>query len=305
MAEPNAGDSATDTGIPADMLDPSEIGKEPEARGDVTGLASRLGWKPKEEWRGPEDKWLDAPDYIGEFEREAPKIKERVRTQKEMLAAQQRELAEIAARTKKQDEMISELLENQRNANHRGFARARAEIEAEMEKAVENADTATFRQRKAELAELDKLRPSILPATKKDDSPPPPASGEPSPAVKEFMRNNAWFGNAPGKDRAMTAYAVTLSTEVHAENPHMSEAEQLVEVRARLEKEFPHKFENPARRAAATVANPGAQAARPSGGKPKAKTEADLPEADRAVMERLVRNKVLTKEQYLKDYQWK
>ena len=66
MAGLNAAGSANDTGIPADMLAESEIGKEPAPRGDAVGLASRLGWKPKDKWTGSEDKWLDAPDYIDE-----------------------------------------------------------------------------------------------------------------------------------------------------------------------------------------------------------------------------------------------
>ncbi len=309
MAEPNAGDSATDGGIPADMLDSSEIGKEPAARGDVTGLASRLGWKPKEEWRGAEDKWLDAPDYIGEFEREAPKIKERVRTQKEMLA-------QLAERQRKQDEMMTEvltanreLLQNQRDANRRGFDYRRSEIDQAIERAAAEADAPAVKQLIAERDAFDKLRPAApaeaKPVTQATNEGGAGQQPQLSPTLTQWMRDNPWFGFEKGKDRAMSGYAQQLNQEVHEENPHMTEAEQLAEVRTRLEKEFPHKFENPARKTAASVASPGAQGARFSGGRAKPKTEADLPAEDRSVMERLVRNKVLTKEQYLKDYQWK
>lgn len=307
MAEPNAAASANDTGIPADMLADNGIGAEPKVGGDVTGLASRLGWKPKEEFRGDETKWLDASDYIGEFEREAPQIKERNRTQKQMLAT-------MAEQQRKQNERLDEVLainrelaENQRNANTRGFEYRRSELDAAIERASGEADAPTVKRLLAERDALDKMRPAT-PATRTTTVAQPGATQgmqqQPSPAVQQFMRDNSWFGFEPGKDAAMTGAAQAINHTVHRENPHWTEEQQLTEVRRLLEKEFPHKFENPARKAAAAVAQPGAQKGREPA-KPKGKTVADLDEHGKAALAKFKRSiPGFTDKDFLDTYKW-
>lgn len=307
MAGPNAEASANDTGIPADMLADNEIGAEPKVGGDVTGLAARLGWKPKEEWRGDETKWLDASDYIGEFEREAPKLKERTRTQKEMLA-------QLADRQRKQDEMMAEiiannreLVENQRNANARGFEYRRSELDAAIERASAEADAPTVKRLLAERDALDKMRPATpaqRTATAQPGTVQPGTQPQLSPAVQQFMRDNPWFGFERGKDRAMSGYATNLNAEIAEENPHWTEDQQLAEVRRQMEKKFPERFENPARRAAAAVTQPGAQQARvPS--KPKGKTVADLDEHGKAALAKFKRTiPGFTDKDFLDSYKW-
>lgn len=293
MPEADAGVSANDTGIPADML---VEGAEPAANphGDVTGLATRLGWKPKEEWRGAEDKWLDPSAYVDEIEREAPKVKERLRTQKEIISAHEASLREIAERTRKQDEMITELLENQRNANQRGYARAESEILADMRQAVAEADTAKFDQRQAELDALRKIKPAT-PAQRAAEL----EAGQDSAVVSAWKRDNSWFG----KDRAMSLYAQGVELDIRDANPSMGEADRLAKVREKMEKDFPEKFENPARRTAAAVASPGAQAARAP--KPKGRTVADLDEHGKAALAKFKRTiPGFTDKDFLDTYKW-
>jgi hypothetical protein len=67
---------------------------------------------------------------------------------------------------------------------------------------------------------------------------------------------------------------------------------------------FPHKFPTQARPTAPAVSRPGPQGTKAAGSKPKAKTEADLPPSARSAMEHFIKQGVLTKDQYLKDYEW-
>lgn len=60
----SSGDEAleVDTGDIAEV-EPVEVAAEPEPV-TVEGLASEMGWRPKEEWKGDPEKWKPAQDYL-------------------------------------------------------------------------------------------------------------------------------------------------------------------------------------------------------------------------------------------------
>ena len=45
----------------------------------VESIARRWGWKPKEEFRGPPDRWTSAEDFVARGENELPILRERNR----------------------------------------------------------------------------------------------------------------------------------------------------------------------------------------------------------------------------------
>ena len=278
MAEPNAaGEAATAEKLPADVGDLLVNNGAPDGK---TTEAEPEAKEPKDE----------------RYE----ELLTQLRRQSDMIARRDRDLGDVGERVKKQDQMLAELVENQRNANVRGYGRAEAEVRAAMKRAVAEADTASYDRLEVELVELQKLRPSLKAAEKSATADPPPGTGQPSPAVGQWLRDNAWFG-APGNAR-MTFAAQGAEIDIKAEFPHLSEAERLMKVREQMEKDFPDKFENKARKTAAVVAQPSAQAARKVAD-PKKKTVNDLPHDVRQTLAKLQRmNPKLTNEQYVADY---
>ena len=113
-------------------------------------------------------------------------------------------------------------------------------------------------------------------------------------AFDAFLADNPWFEDEP----MMRGAALALAEQLHAEGLTEPQA-QLAEVARRIRAEFAHRFENPRRRLAAAVE--GAPGAR----RTVRGTYADLPPEAKAACDRFVKRALLTREQFVKDYQWR
>lgn len=187
--------------------------------------ARASGWRPKEEFEGDPDQWVDA----GEFVRRKP-LFDQLHTLKKQLSAaekQQQQLAEFAA-----------------NASKRAREQALAEFEAEKKAAFEAGDYQAFN-------EADKKAQQIQQADPRQQV---QAAPEIPQEVQDFAkRNERWFE----KDRAMTAYAVDMARE-YIEQGGKTREEALRLVEADVKREFAHKFVNPNKdKPAAVVAENG------------------------------------------------
>jgi len=182
------------------------------------------GWRPKEEYEGDPDAWVDA----GEFVRRKP------------LFDQIHQLKKEVQNSKKQVEQVSSYAAK---AAEKARAELLAELEAKKEEAFQAGDYKAF-------AEADK-------AHRQAESDPVVAQPEqpviPKPLQDFAERNVNWFD----KDKAMTAYAVSQSREYIESGKSMDEALKLVESDVR--REFAHKFVNPNKEKAAAVVAEGGE----------------------------------------------
>ena len=251
------------------------------------------------------DQALDATEHQPtEEEARALKAEKEAQDLRDHLRALQDANQQLTTRSKKQDEILGELLDRtkavddrSREAQDRGWQYARDDLEARIERAAAEADTATVRVLMAEMKALDQAKPSAKPEpkTKKTEEQPTQAA---DPIVSAWFNANPWYNT----DSEMRGYADGAYNNLLATEPNTATADKLAKVKAKVIRKFPENFPNEARNNPPAVSRPG-----PQGGtraKPKEKTEADLPPEAREVMERLVRRKVLTKDQYLKDFQW-
>lgn len=320
MAVENAGDAAVETGMPEEILVPAgqegqaEKANAETAPSEAENMARRLGWKPKEDFKAPANRpnaeWLDADAYIERIEKEAPLRNERLRFQDQVIERQQKQLDALMGRLEKIDKNSEEQLERTRTAEARGFDRARSELERQMDTAAYSGDQDAYREAKRNLIELHKQFPGDPAPTKKTEDKKtetePPKKEQPTvdPVTDQWVRENQWFAEGSTNfDWEMNAYAVIADARIGKAQPGLSTRDRLEEVKSAVKKRFPEKFENPNRKASATVATPGTQQ-RPSGGK-KTRTVADLPEDGKAALARLQRIDPKFKvETYLQNFQW-
>lgn len=278
---------------------------------DTEARARRIGWVPKEEFRGDPDKWRPAGEFLEWGDKLLPVIQERNRKLDDRLARMERD-----SKTR-EERLIGELRESReafqrfRELNEgvakRSYDRARADILAEREAAVAAADPAAFRKADEALAELDKSAPKPAEARRDGDDDrggerreesqsrreQPP---EVSDAVKNWVAENTWFT----ADKSAGAKATALFGTNIAMG--MSEEDALADVRQSIERLRPDLFENPRREAPASVRTP-------SGGKPPRRGNGrsfdDLPkEAKDAYTMFHKQDPKFTKEAYLADYAW-
>lgn len=269
------------------MSDTEERTEEREVAPDVDEKARKMGWVPLDEWRGPEDKWRPAEEFVERGENIVPILKDRIeKLEKDFettVKTQKQELARVKEESKKQ-----------------ALEQAQKEYQAKLDalnqkelKAVEDQDTVGYLKVKEE---RDKLKPPEIPTQQ-----------EPTPVFKDWNSNNSWYA-MPGEendhtDADMTVFANVIGSQIKAESPQLPEKEFLQRVAERVKKAFPQKFENP-NRDNASIADSSTHSE--SSGKKK-KTWADVPAKDKKAFERAAKRVKaqggeLKKEDWMKDY---
>ncbi len=267
----------------------AQAGSDP----DVEARARRMGWKPKEEFRGPEDRWTPADAYVARAETEHPVLLERYRVLDDKYAKLERALEGSQSKISEQTAVLRELAEFSSKGEQRAYARAKRELEDKMKVAVAHADTDTYAATKAELDKLEAPRPIAAAQTEARQQQQQPAI---DPLVASWVRDNTWFD----KDPEARAAATGICGDLQARGVPLGEA--LTKVREVIAKRFPEHFENPARSQAASVATPGAA---PSTKPRNPRSYESLPPDAKKACDRFVKQiPGFTREQYVEQFDW-
>lgn len=241
----------------------------------VEDRARDMGWRPLEEFKGDESRFVDAETFVKKGEEILPIIKANARKVEAENATLKSDMA-----TLKKD--VAEFRKYHSQTEQRAYQRALRDLEERQADAVHANDLGAVKAITKEIADLSR-------DVRTDDSGDAYATPDHAKAVSSWKAENVWFGS----DAAMTGAANAIASEL--EQQGVKGADQLAEVAKRIRAEFPHKFENERRRAPAAVE--GSTTPRKAG-----KTWADLPPEARSTADRWVKQGLVTKEQYLKDY---
>ena len=271
---------AEDLNAVEDAEDTPDTGDESS---DAEARARRMGWAPKEEWRGDEARWKTADEFLS-FMDGAPAV------QRERLEKADKKLAEFegtAEDLKRQLALVTKRLKEQ---DQRGYDRALAEVKKTKRFAAESGDMEAF---EAAEAEEDKLRESASKGEQEEAQVDNGNRNEPE-GVKTWKAKNTWFD----RNMEMTRAAEGLSRGFNEMNPGAGGDAMLEYVEKKIRLQFPEKFENPNRREAPKTAASGL--AVKSGSK---KTYADLPaDAKKACAEFVHDGIYKTRDEYVEDY---
>lgn len=129
-----------------------------------------------------------------------------------------------------------------------------------------------------------------------------PAKETPKPNAnydKEFFewaKQNTWYVTDP----ELKAVAELIGQEILASNPEKKGKVFLDEVTQKVKESFPEKFQNPARSFGSVDSSSDGRS--PSVRKKKGYN--DLPAEAKAACDRFVKQKLMTQEQYVAEYQW-
>lgn len=241
-----------------------------EANAEAEALA--MGWKPKDQYKGPDDKFVSAAEYVERGKTIMPFLrKELVRRDREIEGLKK---------------AVATSIQHISRADQRAYAKAKADLEAELAQYAKAGDAESVKAVTDDLIALEKDA-LAKPAASADDTPP---------EFKVWLEENPWYG----KDAALSAACDAIGQQVFDEG-YIGKA-QIKEVDARLRAEFPHKFAKPVNpnRQAAMAVEVGGSAPRKSG-----KSFADLPAEAKQMCDEFCRDiKGFTREKFLKDYQW-
>lgn len=248
--------------------------------------ASRKGWLPKDKFKGDTAKWVDAKTFVERGERFNANLIQEVATLKQKIASfegTKEAFAKFHAESMaKKDSEIADAIKLLRLQH----AEAVSGGEGETALTLEDRIDALKDERKA----LKEATPEPVAAPK-----PAPAAPAVDPVMEEWIEDgNAWFRD----DTKLQSYAVAMGQELVAKGETLRGRKFLDKIATLMAEEFPRKFNGAGHGRAAAVESGGRSAAT-SG---SAKSERDLPAADRRLMNEFVEAGWTTKEAFLKSY---
>lgn len=188
---------------------------------EKTALAK--GWKPKDQWEGPEDEWKPAKVFneIGEL--------------RDAVVNKDKEL-------KKTNKVLEMVKQHHLRVREAAVAEAIKTLKAERDAALENQDFASAEKLRDKLDDLksrgveDPLPHAIERQIRQETS-------EPDPELYKFMDRNPWY--KPNSKEEMSQKADALGWAYKLERPTATFKEIIELVEKDIKKMFPEKFDTP------------------------------------------------------------
>lgn len=266
----------------------------PQGAAEVELTARRMGWKPKEEYKGDASNWAEPEAFIANRWDNLEAMRKTVIAMNKRFDTQGNELKEVK-------ETLTDFKKFYTGVEQRAIAKARSDLITKRDVAVASADTAGFAAAQAEIDQLEK-EVKVTVAERKEEAGEKTAAettraAAPDPAISSWMADNPWF-NA---DEELHGAAQGIDRKLMKDHPGMAIADRLGLVTERIKQRFPDKFGNPRREAAASVGEPGGAPAQRSSNK---RSYENLPPEAKKACDRFVKQKVLTREEYVKNYEW-
>ena len=230
--------------------------------------AMDMGWRPKEEFQGDEDDFIEAKEFV----RRQP-LFEKIETQSKQIKAVSKALEALKTHyTRVEQAAVEKAITQMKSARKEALTDGDGDRFELLDDEIKKAETS--------LATIERVQKEPLVEEVVDH-----------PEWKAFNSRNPWYSTTA----YMRKYADDVGTELAQKG--MSPTEVLREVEKAVRKEFPSKFVNPNKEHAPEVGG--------SRGNPNPKKlggdESKLSDSQRKIMNDLVRQKVLTKEEYLAD----
>lgn len=173
--------------------------------------ARELGWVPKAEFRGGEDRWVDAETFVKRGEEIMPLLKannHRLQSEVDALKAQ---LGSAQAAIKESQESMSALIEHQTEATKAAVKETKDRLKVQLREARTTGDWEAVDLLEEQIDAV-KQTESDMAAKKPKPTPAPTAAPVPKvdPEFESWAKDNPWFG----KDKRRTALTLAVAQEL-------------------------------------------------------------------------------------------
>lgn len=244
--------------------------EQPTGTSEIEARAMEMGWRPKEEFSGNEEDFIDAKEFV----RRKP-LFDKIEHQGKQIKLVTRALDSLKQHYTKVEEVAVQ--------------KALAQLKEARKDALANGDGERFEA----VDEQIKYTEQQLRQIEQTKNTPVVEDNEPHPDFVSFKNRNKWYQS----DAELTSFADRLGVGLAAAG--MSADEVLKEIEQQVKTRFPSKFRNPNKDNAPDTENS-------RGASKSTKEDFVLSDMERKVMNDLVRTGVTTKEKYiqeLKDYE--
>lgn len=243
--------------------------------------ASKYGWVPQDKYRGDPNDWVDAKTFNEKF---VPAIQANRQSHKEL----REELDRVKRATQESMAILKKTQEEALARKDAEYQQTISTLKSQHREAIRDGNDVLADDLEQKIESLNGDRSKL-----KQTATVEPEPTEPSPELVSWVDDNKWFQ----EDAELRDYAFYLGNKWDKEGKNPGGKALLDKMTTEVRRMFPHKFDNQNR------TRPGAVegGARPTGST-RGKTSSDLPPEHRQIMKEMVRDGLLTEEQYLKEY---
>jgi hypothetical protein len=231
--------------------------------------ARRQGWVPKEEFTGPEDKWTDAENFV----KRGKEINAILRKDNEFL---KRKISELEG-------TMQEFSKYHAETEKRAYEKAMSDLRQQKKEAISQGDGDRVLEIDDAIDELKQAKP--VPKT---------VAPQPDNTFIEWTEENRWYTS----DAELKTEADMIGEVIKRQNPTLIGTAFLDEVTKRVKRMYPEKFNNVNRTKPSPVEAPSQAGMGKKGGK----SFNDLPQEAKDACLKFEKTKLLTREQYVKEY---
>jgi len=265
MAEPQIEEEEIEEEVEEEVNEPNE---------ENIALAKSMGWVEEEKFRGDKSRWVSADTFVEKGMNDLPILRERLRNQ-----------------SRQMDEMKSDMTDFKKyheDTETRAYQRAFTDIEAKQRATVDDGDSEKY--------ELLQRQKQAL-ATEHRARQVPQAQPE-NEVVSRWKAERSWYNENP----TMRSYAENSAASFIGDTrPELRGTPEFLDaIDDEVKKRFPAYFENKNRNNAPTVESGGMTQRKRSNGR----AYQDLPADAKVACDKFVRRGLVTKAQYVKDYEW-
>lgn len=180
---------------------------------DIEAKARQLGWVPKENFRGSEDQWVDASEFVRRGEEILPIVKANNRKLQDQLSRQERQIADLTKAVQESNESLSAFHDYHKESLTRALSEQREKLLDQLEQARESGDVRAETKVQDQLAEV-REQERVLKAKPKDEpkpnQQPSAASQQEDPEFTAWRQDNSWYGT----DKKKTAFADGMAMQL-------------------------------------------------------------------------------------------
>lgn len=248
-----------------------ETNTAPQEPSAVEKRALEMGWRPKEEFDGEEEDFIDATEFV----RRKPLF--------EKIDSVGKELRE----TRK---ALKALQEHHAKVKEAEFKHALEQLRNEKKQALEEGDA-------DKLIDIDERIADAKVRQVQEERQQVQAAQAPHPNFVQWVQKNTWYK----EDAELRAISDQIGAAYAVANPDVEPDQVLKYVEGRVKKLYPDKFRNPNKDRPSAVE--GRTTSTASKSKGDSISDYPLTDEERKVMMSFVRQGVMTKEEYIRDLQ--
>lgn len=178
---------------------------------EIESKARQMGWVPKENFRGPDEQWVDAGEFVRRGEEILPIVRANNRKLQDQLSRQEQQIADLTKAVSEGKESLTAFHDYHQESLARALADQREKLMDQLEQARESGDVRAEVKAQDQLAEV-REQERVLKAKPKEETKPSASTdrNQEDPEFAQWRKDNDWYG----ADKKKTAFADGMAMQL-------------------------------------------------------------------------------------------